>query len=206
MNEESSKPPEIEMKTLPSNLKYAFLDANSTYPIIVNSELNGTDLDRLVNLFQKHRKAIGYTIDDIKGISLFICTHRINLGPDAAPSIEGQRRLNPNMKDVVKKEVLKLLNAVIIYPIFDSKWVSPVQVVLKMGDVTIIENDKNELIPTRTTTGWRMCIDYRKLNKATPKRPLIPPLCRLNVGEASQSFPFLLLGWIFWIFQDPCQS
>ena len=80
MNKESSTPPEVEMKTLHSSLKYAFLGANSTYPVIVNSELNGTDLDRLVNLVQKHRKAIGYTINDIKGISSSICTHRINLG------------------------------------------------------------------------------------------------------------------------------
>ena len=70
MNKESSTPPKLEMKTLPSSLKYAFFDANSTYPIIVNSELNGAELDRLVNLVRKHRKAIGYTIDDIKGLTL----------------------------------------------------------------------------------------------------------------------------------------
>ena len=169
MSKESSTLPEVELKTLPSSLKYAFLGANSTYPIIVNSELNGVDLDRLVNLVRKHRKAIGYTIDDIKGINLSICTHRINLKPDAAPSIEGQRRLNPNMKDAVKKEVLKLLNAGILYYIFDSKCVSPVQVVPKKGGMTVIQNDKNELLPTRTVTGWRMCIDYRTLNKATQK-------------------------------------
>ena len=89
MNKEISTPPEVEMKTLPSSLKYAFLGANSTYPIIFNSELNGADLDRLVNLVQKHKKAIVYTIDDIKGISLSICTHRINLEPHAALFIEG---------------------------------------------------------------------------------------------------------------------
>ena len=126
-NRESSTPPEVEMKTLPCSLKYAFLGANSTYPIIVNSEHNGNDLDRLVNLVRKHRKPIGYTIDDIKGFSPSICTHRINLELDATPSIEGERRLNPNMKEVVKKEILKLVNAGIIYPISDSKWVSQVQ-------------------------------------------------------------------------------
>ena len=88
-NKESSTPLEVEMKTFPSSLKYAFLGTNSTYPIIVNNELNGADLDRLVNLIQKHRKAIGYTIDDIKGISPSICTYRINLESNAAPSIEG---------------------------------------------------------------------------------------------------------------------
>ena len=153
MNKESSTPPKVEIKALPSSLKHAFLGANSTYPIIVNSELNGADLDRIVNLVRKYRKAIGYTIDDIKGISPSICTHRINVESDVAPSIEGQRRINPSMKEVVNKEVLKLLNSGIINPISDSKWVSPVQVVPKKGGMTVVQNDKNVLIPIRTVTG-----------------------------------------------------
>ena len=73
------------------------------------------------------------------------------------------------MKEVAKKEVLKLLNAGFIYAISDSPWVSPVHVVPKKGGFTVIRNEKNELIPTRTVTGWRVCIDYRKLNIATRK-------------------------------------
>ena len=73
------------------------------------------------------------------------------------------------MKEVVRKEVVKLLEAGMIYPISDSEWVSPVQVVPKKGGMTVIKNDKNELIPTRMVTGWRMCIDYRRLNQATRK-------------------------------------
>lgn len=69
----------------------------------------------------------------------------------------------------MKKEVMKLLDAGIIYPISDSKWVSPVQVVPKKGGTTVVKNDSNELIPTRVVTGWRMCIDYRRLNTATRK-------------------------------------
>jgi hypothetical protein len=71
------------------------------------------------------------------------------------------------MREVLKKEALKLLKARVIYAISDSEWVSPVQVVLKKGGMTTIHNEKNELIPQRTITGWRMCIDYRRLNKAT---------------------------------------
>jgi hypothetical protein len=73
------------------------------------------------------------------------------------------------MREVVKKEVLKLLKAGVIYPVSDSEWVNPVQVVPKKGGITVIRNEKNELVPQRTVTGWQMCIDYRKLNKATWK-------------------------------------
>ncbi|KAJ0494617.1 putative nucleotidyltransferase, Ribonuclease H [Helianthus annuus] len=83
--------------------------------------------------------------------------------------VQPQRRLNPNMQEVVKKEVLKLLDAGVIYPISDSPWVSPTQVVPKKGGMTVIMNEKNELIPSRTVIGWRVCIDYRKLNDATRK-------------------------------------
>jgi hypothetical protein len=93
----------------------------------------------------------------------------IYLEENVKPCREMQRRLNPNMKEVVKNEVIKLLDNGIIYPISDSKWVSPTQVVPKKSGVTVITNEKNELIPTRTITGWCMCIDYRKLNSMTRK-------------------------------------
>ena len=70
---------------------------------------------------------------------------------------------------MVRKEVTKLLDNGIIYSISDSKWVSPVQVVPKKGGLTIVRNESNDLIPTKSITGWHMCIDYRKVNKATRK-------------------------------------
>ncbi|GJW99677.1 reverse transcriptase domain-containing protein [Tanacetum coccineum] len=78
-------------------------------------------------------------------------------------------RVNPKIHEVIKKEVIKLLDAGLIYPISDSPWVSPVHCVPKKGGITVIENDDNELIPTRLVTGWRVCIDYRKLNDVTRK-------------------------------------
>ena len=118
---------------------------------------------------KKHRAAIGYTLDDLKGISPTLCQHKINLEEDAKPVCDHQCQLNPQMKEVVRKEILKLLEAGIIYPVADSQWVSPVHCVPKKGGITIVPNDKDELIPQRIITGYRMVIDFHKLNKATKK-------------------------------------
>jgi hypothetical protein len=88
---------------------------------------------------------------------------------DNKPIREHQRRLNNTLREVEKNEVLKLLKAGVIYPVFDIEWVSPVQVVPKKGGITVVRNKKNELIPQQMVTGWCMCIDYQKLNKATRK-------------------------------------
>ena len=123
--------PKVELKALPSSLRYAFLGPNSTYSIIVNAELNDEQVKKLLRRVRTYKKIIGYTIDDLKEISSSICMHRIHMEEDAKHSIENQRRLNPNMKEVVKKEIIKLLDARIIYPISNSDWVSPIHVVPK---------------------------------------------------------------------------
>ncbi|GJW35271.1 reverse transcriptase domain-containing protein [Tanacetum coccineum] len=97
------------------------------------------------------------------------CSHKILLEDDYQPSVQHQRRVNPKIHDVIKKEVEKLLDAGLIYPISDSPWVSPVHCVPKKGGMTVVTNEENELVPTRLVTGWRVCIDYRKLNEATCK-------------------------------------
>ncbi|GJT84479.1 reverse transcriptase domain-containing protein [Tanacetum coccineum] len=84
---------------------------------------------------------------------------------NAKPVVQHQRRVNPKIHEVIKQEVIKLLD----YPIYDSPWVSPVHCVPKKGGITVVKNEENELIPTRLVTGWRVCIDYRKLNDATRK-------------------------------------
>nr|GEV50036.1 reverse transcriptase domain-containing protein [Tanacetum cinerariifolium] len=85
------------------------------------------------------------------------------------PAVQHQRRVNPIIHDVIKNEALKLLDPGLVYPISDSPWASPVHCVPKKGSFTVVKNKENELIPTRLVTGWRVCIDYRKLNEATRK-------------------------------------
>ena len=115
--------------------------------------------------------------------------HKINLETNFKPVRQPQRRLNPIMKEEVRKEVLKLLEAGLIYPISNSSWVSSVQVVPKKGGMTVVKKDRNGLIPTRTITGWRMRIDYRKLNEATRKdHYLLPFMDQMLERLAWQSF------------------
>ncbi|CAL8988642.1 unnamed protein product [Prunus brigantina] len=117
--------------------------------------------------------------------------HRI-LMEDAKPTREPQRRLNPPMKDVVRTEILKLLDVGVIYPISDSKWVSPIQVVPKKSGITVVKNENKELVPTKPITGWRVCIDYRKLNTATRKDhfplPFIDQMLERLAGHSHYCF------------------
>ena len=137
-------------------------------------------------------RAMGWQIFDIKGISPSIVMHRLHMEDGHKPIAERQRRLNPNMKEVVKKEIVKLLDAGIIYPISDSEWVSPVQCVPKKSGMTVVENEEGELISKRVVDGWRVCIDYRKLNNATRKDhfplPFIDQMLERIAGHAYYCF------------------
>ncbi|CAN6573203.1 unnamed protein product [Malus baccata var. baccata] len=161
--------PVLELKPLPDHLKYVFLGDDETLPVIVSSSLTALEEEKLIRVLKEHKTAIGWTLADIKGISPTTCMHRILLEEGAKPTREAQRRLNPPMMEVVKKEIIKLLDCGVIYPISNSRWVSPVQVVPKKSGVTVVKNAENELVPTRIQTGWRVCIDYRKLNATTRK-------------------------------------
>nr|GFA11001.1 reverse transcriptase domain-containing protein [Tanacetum cinerariifolium] len=108
-------------------------------------------------------------LTEIRGIDPEFYSHKILLEEDFSQKVQSQRRVNSKIHDVIKKEVEKLLDAGLIYPISDSPWISPVHCVPKKGGMIVIKNDENELVPTRLVTGWRVCIDYRKLNEATRK-------------------------------------
>jgi hypothetical protein len=159
----------VDLKPLAKGLKYEFLGPDKTYPVIVSDELSPEENEKLLNLLKKHRKVIGYSISDLKGLILAFCTHRIPMEDQCKPVVDHQRKLTHAMREVVKKEVIKLLDAGIIYRVPHSKWVSLVHSVPKKGGLIVVKNEKNELMPQRTVTGWQMCINYRKLNKETKK-------------------------------------
>ncbi|XP_071924916.1 uncharacterized protein [Coffea arabica] len=112
--------PELELKPLPKHLKYAFLGDKETPPVIISAHLSPRQEDNLIRLLRDHKEAIGWSVANIKGISPSLCMHRIRLEDDAKPVRQAQRRLNPLLMEVVKKEILKLLEVGIIFAISDS--------------------------------------------------------------------------------------
>nr|GEU30680.1 reverse transcriptase domain-containing protein [Tanacetum cinerariifolium] len=163
------EPFELELKELPSHLEYAFLEDSNKLPVIIAKNLKVDEREGLINVLKSYKRATAWKISNIKGIDLRFCTHKILKEDDYIPAVQSQRRVNPNIYDVIKKEVIKLLDAGMIHPISDSPWVSLIHCVPKKGGMTVVANENNELIPTRLVTGWRVCIDYRKLNDATRK-------------------------------------
>nr|GEU75270.1 reverse transcriptase domain-containing protein [Tanacetum cinerariifolium] len=170
------EPPELELKELSSHLEYVLLEDFNKLPVIIAKNLKVDEKKALINVLKSHKRAIAWKIYDIKGIDPRFCTHKILMKDDYKPAIQSQIRVNPKIYDVIKKEVIKLLDADMIYPISNSPWVSPIHYVPKKGGMTIVANENNELIPTRLVTGWRVCIDYRKLNDATRKDHFLLPL------------------------------
>ncbi|GJS73064.1 DNA-directed DNA polymerase [Tanacetum coccineum] len=138
-------PTNLELKPLPDNLEYVFLEEPSFIPVIISFQLSTQNKSKLVSSLKNIKKHL--------------------LGKQQT----FPRRLNPNMQEVIKKEIMKLLDTGIIYPIADSPWVSPIHYVPKKGGITVVTNENDELVPTRTITGWRVCIYYHKLNEATAK-------------------------------------
>ena len=137
-----------EVKPLPSTLKYAFLDSHQTKSVIISSQLNEEQEKRFLYVLLRNEKAIGWTLADLRGLYPSLCTHHIFLENESRPMREAQRQLNPKVWETVKEEILKWLNAEIIYPISDSQWVSPIHVVPKKARVTVIVNEKGEEIQT----------------------------------------------------------
>nr|GEV69827.1 reverse transcriptase domain-containing protein [Tanacetum cinerariifolium] len=127
------EPPEVELKELPPHLEYAFLGKNNKWPVIISKDLSVNEKSALIEVLKSQKKSIAWKLTDIRGIDLEFCSHKILLEDDFSPKVQSQRRVNPKIHNVIKKEVEKLLDAGLIYPISDSLWVSPVHCVPKKG-------------------------------------------------------------------------
>nr|GEU31164.1 reverse transcriptase domain-containing protein [Tanacetum cinerariifolium] len=147
------EPPKLKLKDLPSHLEYAYLKGVDKIPVIIAKDLKFNEKQALLKVLKSHKRAIAWKITDIKGIEPRFCTHKILMEEDYKPAVQSQRRVNPKIHEVIKKEVIKLLDVSMIYPISDSLWVSPIHYVPKKGGITVVENENNELIPTRMPIG-----------------------------------------------------
>ncbi|GKA02537.1 reverse transcriptase domain-containing protein [Tanacetum coccineum] len=169
-------PTDLELKPLPDNLEYIFLEEPSLLPVIISAKLSAQNKSKL---------------------------HKIQLLDDKKPVVQKQRRLNPNMQEVIKKEIVKLLDTGIIYLISNSPWVSPIHCVPKKGSITVVTNENNELVPTRTVTGWRVCIDYHKVNEATAKDHFPLPFMDQMLERLAGNKYLCFLDGFFGYFQIP---
>ncbi|GKA01912.1 reverse transcriptase domain-containing protein [Tanacetum coccineum] len=196
-------PTDLEFQPLPDNLEYVFLEEPSFLPVIISSKLSAQNKRKLVSVLKKHKEAFAWKTTDILGICPSFCKHKIQFLDDKKPVVQKQRRLNPNMQEVVKKEIVKLLDIGIKYRITNSPWVSPIYCVPKKGGTTVITNENDELVPTRTVTGWRVCIDYRKLNEATAKDHFPLPFMDQMLERLARNKYFCFLDGFSRYFQIP---
>nr|GEV94420.1 reverse transcriptase domain-containing protein [Tanacetum cinerariifolium] len=146
------EPLDLKLKDLPSHLQYAYLEGVDKLPVIIAKDLKDDEKEALLKVLKAHKWSIAWKITDIKGIDPRFCTHKILMEEDYKPMVQSQRRVNPKIHEVIKKEVIKLLDAGMIYLISDSSWVSPIHCVPKKGGIIVVENENNELIPIRLVT------------------------------------------------------
>nr|GFA51233.1 reverse transcriptase domain-containing protein [Tanacetum cinerariifolium] len=261
------EPPEVELKELPPHLEYVFLGENKKWPVIIAKDLNVNEKTALINVLKSRKKAIAWKLTDIRGIDPEFYSYKILLEEDFSPKVQSQRRVNPKIHDVIKKEVKKLLDAGLIYPISDSPWVSPVHCVPKKGDYRKLnEATRKDHFPLpfmdqmlerlagneyycfldgftgyfqipidpkdqeKTTftcpygtfsyklmpfglcnapgtfqrfTGWKVCIDYRKLNDATRKDHFPLPFMDQMLERLAGNEFYCFLDGFFRYFQIP---
>ncbi|GJW40925.1 reverse transcriptase domain-containing protein [Tanacetum coccineum] len=182
-NDKSSidEPSEVEFKDLPPHLEYTFLEGGNKFPVIIAKDLSVEEKTALIKVLKLHKRAIAWKLSDIKGTNPEFCTHKILMEEDYKPAVQHQRRVNPKIYDVIKKEAEKLLDAGLIYPISDSPW----------------------LIPTRLVTGWHVCIDYQKLNEATRKDHFALPFMDQMLERLAGNEYYCFLDGFLGYFQIP---
>nr|GEX59114.1 reverse transcriptase domain-containing protein [Tanacetum cinerariifolium] len=189
---------EVELNDLPPHLAYAFSKSDDKLPVIIAKDLSVEEKAALIYVLKSYKRAITWKLYNINCIDLEFYTHKILMEDEIKPAVQHQRRINPKIYDVIKKEVLKLLDARLIYQISDSPGVSPVHCVLKKGGFTVVENEDNELIPTRLVTGWHVCIDYRAENLAVDHLSRLenPHQSVLDKKEINETFPLETLNMV----------
>nr|GEW39650.1 reverse transcriptase domain-containing protein [Tanacetum cinerariifolium] len=143
------EPSELELKDLPSHLEYAYIEGEDKLPLIIAKDLKDNEKQALLKVLKSYKRAIAWKITDIKGIDPRFYTHKILMAEDYKPVVQSQRRVNLKIFEVIKKEVNKLLDARMMNLISDNLWVSPIHCVPKKCGITVVENENNELIPTR---------------------------------------------------------
>ncbi|GKA81376.1 reverse transcriptase domain-containing protein [Tanacetum coccineum] len=196
-------PTDLELKPLPDNLEYVFLEEPCFLLVIISSQLSQEKKNKLISILKKHKQVFSWKTMGIPGICPLFCKHKIQLLDDKKPVVQKQRRLNPNIQEVVNKEIMKLLDTGIIYPIADSPWVSPIHCVPKKGGITVVTNKNDELVSTKTVTGWRVCIDYHKLNEATTKDHFPLPFMDQMLERLAGNKYFCFLDGFSGYFQIP---
>nr|GEU29161.1 reverse transcriptase domain-containing protein [Tanacetum cinerariifolium] len=154
---------------VPLILGRSFLRTGRALIDVYEEEITLQVNDEAITFNLNHTTRYSSNYDDLSGIDPRFCTHKILMEEDYKFAMQSQGQVNPKIHEVIKKEVIKLLDAGMIYLISDSPWVSPIYCVPKKGGITVVKNENNKLIPIRLVTGWRVCIDYRKLNDATRK-------------------------------------
>ncbi|GKD07489.1 DNA-directed DNA polymerase [Tanacetum coccineum] len=165
----SVKTPKLELKELPEHLEYAFLQENNQLLMVISSTLSTNEKTRLLKVLWNHKGAISWSIADIKGIESSFCTHKILMEDEFKPCVQPQRRVNPNIKEVV---------------------------IPKKGGMTVVKNENDELIPQRIVTGWRVCVDYHKLNNTTWKDHFpLPFIDQMLERLAGHEYYFFLDGF-----------
>nr|GEV62205.1 reverse transcriptase domain-containing protein [Tanacetum cinerariifolium] len=202
-NSSIDEPPEVELKDLPPHLEYVFLEGGKKLLVIIAKDLSVEEEAALIKVLKSRKQAITWKLSDIKGIDPEFYTHKILMEDDFEPAVQHQRRVNPKIHDIIKKEALKLFDAELIYPISDSPWVSPVHCIPKKGGFTVFENEEKELIPTRLVTGWRVCIDYHKYNEATRKDHFPLPFMDQMLERLARNEYYCFLDGFSGYFQIP---
>nr|GEW27463.1 hypothetical protein [Tanacetum cinerariifolium] len=154
------EPPEVELKDLPPHIKYAFLEGDDKFSVVIAKDLSVEEKTALITVLKSYKRAIARKLSDIKGIDPDFCTHKILFEEDFEPTVQHQRRVNLKIYNVLKNE----------------------------GGFTVVENEENELIPTRLVMGWGMCIDYQGIEVDKAKVDVIAKLPHPTTVKGILSF------------------